>query len=462
MLSAAWLPGRRLPYPRPAHQHPCDDSVVRGHGETELPVRRSRGYAPVPVNLPVEVVPTLAAGGELKNTFCLAAGRTPGSASTSGTWAAWKPWPPSPGRWTASSACTRLPLSAGLPTAIPATSPGAARGRLCRGPVVEVQHHHAHMRRPWSSTGWTGHPRCSGFAFDGTGYGRDDGGPQIWGGEVLVADYDGFQRVWHLRPCLCPGGTPPSTTLAVPQWRTWRPCGSSRPQRALGGGLQRCRAPGGPPAGGKQRRLRTHDQHGPALRRGGVPIGVAPSGHLRGPGSHGARGSRCRGRVEPAAGSFGFWCGRQRASLTWPRYYGASSTGWPWGPPSPSWPPRLPCRRRRHGLPRRRQGAGPAGTYARSAYRRRVPEWSLAELAGARSDRTGTEVLTHRLVPPNDGGNRSARPSWPVTEGVDHVPWGPREDAGHKVGAGNADGDRRLRRRGQDVCLAYVPEVGAG
>jgi hydrogenase maturation protein HypF len=70
-------------------------------------------------------------------------------------------------------------------------------------PVDLVQHHHAHVAAVMAEHGLEPDARVIGFAFDGTGYGTDGA---IWGGEVLIASYAGFERAAHLRYVPMPGG----------------------------------------------------------------------------------------------------------------------------------------------------------------------------------------------------------------------------------------------------------------
>jgi hydrogenase maturation protein HypF len=84
-----------------------------------------------------------------------------------------------------------------------ATRYAQERARSNRLPIYQIQHHHAHIAACMADNGLSGDHPVIGISFDGTGYG-DDGA--IWGGEFLLADYDGYQRFAHLQYAPLPGG----------------------------------------------------------------------------------------------------------------------------------------------------------------------------------------------------------------------------------------------------------------
>lgn len=183
---------------------PVDDSVVRVVAGDVHPVRRSRGYAPLPVRLPVEVAPVLAVGGELKNTCAVAVGRVAwvgqhvGDMEHLATLEAFQ---------RTAVNLQRMYRVAPQVVAVDGHPKYLTRRWALehhRDLAVEVQHHHAHVAALMAEHGVT---RAIGVALDGTGYGvGDDGAPELWGGEVLVAGFDGFERAAHLRPFPLPGG----------------------------------------------------------------------------------------------------------------------------------------------------------------------------------------------------------------------------------------------------------------
>jgi hydrogenase maturation protein HypF len=183
---------------------PCDDSVVRVVDATELPIRRSRGYAPLPVALPVPVPPTLAVGGDLKNTLAVADRKYAwlsqhiGDMDDLATLSAFD------------SAEQHLEALTGVvPEIVVADShpgyrsTGWAHRNACGRPLRTVQHHHAHVAAVMAEHGLDGSEPVLGFAFDGTGYGPDGA---VWGGEVLLADYKDYQRLARLKYVPLAGG----------------------------------------------------------------------------------------------------------------------------------------------------------------------------------------------------------------------------------------------------------------
>jgi hydrogenase maturation protein HypF len=187
---------------RPIHVA-CDDSVVRIVDGRVMPVRRSRGYVPMPVRLPVATVPTLAVGGEMKNTFCISRGRDAWLSQHIGDMGSVETlemFEHSVGQFRSLYAIEpeRLALD---------RHPGYhTTGWAYRSPIAdasEVQHHHAHLAALLAEHDRPLDARIAAAVFDGTGYG-DDG--TIWGGEVLVGGYGAAERVAHLSPVSLPGG----------------------------------------------------------------------------------------------------------------------------------------------------------------------------------------------------------------------------------------------------------------
>ncbi|MCI7311284.1 MAG: carbamoyltransferase HypF, partial [Collinsella sp.] len=195
-----------------------DDSVVRVVGGVAMPVRRARGYAPQPLPLPaLDGAPScvLACGPQQKATIALTREGTNGEATcfvsqyigdveNGRTFDAWN------------AARTRLEdlfdlapaaLACDLHPSYLSSQWAREQARKCNLPLVEVQHHHAHiasvMAEAIAAGQLTTDARVLGIAFDGTGAGTDG---TIWGGEFLVASLGGFERAAHLRTWTLPGG----------------------------------------------------------------------------------------------------------------------------------------------------------------------------------------------------------------------------------------------------------------
>jgi hydrogenase maturation protein HypF len=178
-----------------------DDSVVRVvDGRTEL-VRRSRGYAPFPLPLPFETdTDILAAGPEQKNTFTLLTG---GYAFVS----------QHIGDMENAETLTSFERTVELYERLFRIEPEIVAYDLHPEylsskwaleqpqPKVGVQHHHAHIVSVTAEHGIA--EKVVGVAFDGTGYGEDG---RIWGGEVLLSDWAGYERFAHLAYVPMPGG----------------------------------------------------------------------------------------------------------------------------------------------------------------------------------------------------------------------------------------------------------------
>ncbi|MEW5869718.1 MAG: carbamoyltransferase HypF [Chloroflexota bacterium] len=193
----------------------CDDSVVRASpvvaakGDLEkalYPIRRSRGYAPEPVRLPVDTPPLLATGAELKNTFCLARQRYAFLSHHIGDMENYETLRAFEDGIVHFERLFRVQpevIAYDLHPNYLATRYALQRAEQEGLPAIGVQHHHAHIAACMAENGLTGDAPVIGVSFDGTGFGDDEA---IWGGEFLVADYASYQRAAHLAYVPQPGG----------------------------------------------------------------------------------------------------------------------------------------------------------------------------------------------------------------------------------------------------------------
>ena len=191
-----------LTHDRPIHV-PCDDGVVRVIDGEVVPIRRSRGDAPLPLALPSHAPPTLAVGAELKNTVGVGAGHQAWLSQHIGDLGALETleaFERAVEQLTTFFQITPLHVAVD-PHPGYATHAWARTHHRAR--LEPVQHHHAHAAALLAEHGLPPDEVVLVAAFDGTGYGEDH---TVWGGELLLADQAAATRAAHLVTVPLPGG----------------------------------------------------------------------------------------------------------------------------------------------------------------------------------------------------------------------------------------------------------------
>ena len=194
-----------LVHNRPIHMR-IDDSVTRIIRSKPYFLRRSRGYAPDSIQLPFASVDSLATGAELKNTFCLAREKYAflshhiGDLENMETLTSYEE---GIDHFEKLFRIKPKLLACDLHPDYLSTRYAIERSERENLPLVYVQHHHAHLAAVLADNQWDSEGSVIGLCYDGTGYGSDG---TIWGGEVLVGNYQNYQRRFHLKYTPLPGG----------------------------------------------------------------------------------------------------------------------------------------------------------------------------------------------------------------------------------------------------------------
>jgi hydrogenase maturation protein HypF len=179
----------------------ADDSVVRvAAGGTRL-LRRARGYAPRPVLLAAEAPALLAVGGHLQNTICLTRGKEAFLSPHLGdldNLRAFESFRESISHLSKTLEISPVAVAHDLHPDYLSTRWALEESGL---PAIGVQHHHAHIASVLAEHGVD--ESVVGIAIDGTGFGPDG---TVWGGEILVASLQSFERKWSIPRVVLPGG----------------------------------------------------------------------------------------------------------------------------------------------------------------------------------------------------------------------------------------------------------------
>jgi hydrogenase maturation protein HypF len=182
----------------------CDDSVVRIVAGQQVPVRRSRGFAPLPVDVPFSFKkPVLALGPNMNSTIAVGVDNRVYLSQHIGdldTPLAMEFFDETVQDFLSLIGVTPDIAVADLHPAYYSRKYGE---RHFKERLITAQHHFAHIVSCMIENAVPEDAEVIGFAFDGTGYGPDH---TIWGSEVMIASYRGFRRVFHLRPYRLPGG----------------------------------------------------------------------------------------------------------------------------------------------------------------------------------------------------------------------------------------------------------------
>jgi hydrogenase maturation protein HypF len=181
-----------------------DDSVYMVEGGQPVALRRARGYAPYPIFLPFKAEQILACGAEDKNTFCLTRDEHAFLSQHIGDMENEETLEHFENTINLYKKLFRIEpeiIAYDMHPEYLATKYAIETGTSASLKLVPVQHHHAHIAGCLAENGVK--ERVIGVAFDGTGYGADG---TIWGGEFLLADCKDFQRVGHFEYVPLPGG----------------------------------------------------------------------------------------------------------------------------------------------------------------------------------------------------------------------------------------------------------------